>query len=139
MFNDFHARQNPDGRTIAAQPAIDAEAGNCHRPQLETAVAIVRTDQMLESQGVRIARPLTPSGVASAIVIAIILVPATMVCIVVVRACEVAEAFNPADERVARRAGDWIGDHLRLWWQSRRDRESNDGLRDALDLFGFGV
>ena len=38
-----------------------------------------------------------------------------------------------------RRISDWIGDHVQLWWQQRREQRRGDGLHAALDLLGVAV
>ena len=48
-------------------------------------------------------------------------------------------AFNVQDERTARDMAVWVAEHLRLWWQLRRNESRGNCLSGALDAVGVAV
>ncbi|TRW17230.1 helix-turn-helix transcriptional regulator [Glacieibacterium frigidum] len=91
-----------------------------------------------DRNGVSVARQSADGGPAN-IVITIDVDATTVLTVVAQREGDTTLELGLNEERAARRAGDWIGDYLRLWWRLRRDQERSEGLRDGLDLFGIGV
>lgn len=121
---------------IVGTGSSHASAGDWGELARDVANTCAKGDR--DKADVFIARFTSPTAAGGVLAICVNLDGRASLTVVALR-LDPAKIFGQNDERAVRRMADWIGDHLKLWWQLRCQRRRGAGVRAALDFAGEAV